>query len=180
LEYLGNTAGLTVKHSFVRRAVEWLLKAQEQDGSWYGRWGICYIYGAWAALTGMLAVGQSRTDPAIVKAVAWLARIQNPDGGWGESCESDRLKRYVPLTYSTSSQTAWALDALVAYHDKPTRAMERAADFLLLAIHRSDRSSQYPTGAGLPGQFYFYYHSYPYIWPLLALSHYQTKYRPYG
>ncbi|WP_338080750.1 prenyltransferase/squalene oxidase repeat-containing protein [Cohnella luojiensis] len=175
LEFLGRDAGLTARHLFIRRAVRWLQKNQETDGSWYGRWGICYIYGTWAALTGMLAVGENPEHPSIQRGVEWLLSIQNPDGGWVESCTSDQEKRYIPLRQSTLSQTAWALDALVAYYPKPNSAIEKSVQYLLNTMDKADQEI-YPTGAGLPGYFYIRYHSYPYIWPLLALSHYKSKY----
>ncbi|XEC96281.1 squalene--hopene cyclase [Paenibacillus tarimensis] len=175
LEYLGRYPGLTVGHPFIRRAVRWLLDRQEADGPWYGRWGICYIYGTWAALTGMLAVGENPEHPALRRGASWLLRIQNPDGGWGESCASDQLKRYVPLHKSTLSQTAWALDALTAYYPEPNSGMEKGVQYLLNALDKAD-DDIYPTGGGLPRHFYIRYHSYPYIWPLLALSHYKKKY----
>ncbi|MGG6314337.1 squalene--hopene cyclase [Paenibacillus macerans] len=176
LEYLGNFAKLGVRHDRVARGADWLLSHQESDGSWYGRWGICYIYGTWAALTGLIAVGMPSDHPAIVRSADWLLSIQNADGGWGESCRSDHAKRYVPLHASTPSQTAWALDALIAVHDRPTPKLERGAARLIALLHEDGRASTYPTGAGLPGYFYVHYHSYRYIWPLLALAHYAKKY----
>lgn len=176
LEYLGNTARLGIRHSFIRLAADWLIDHQEQDGSWYGRWGICYIYGTWAALTGMMAVGADPDHRTIRKGAEWLLSIQNPDGGWGESCRSDRLLRYVPLGASTPSQTAWALDALIAFHPKPVPAVDKGIRKLIAALQERDWTTAYPTGAGLPGFFYMHYHSYRYIWPLLTLSHYRRKY----
>jgi sporulenol synthase len=175
LEFLGNNAGLTSRHLFIRRAVRWLQEHQETDGSWYGRWGVCFIYGTWSALTGMLAVGENPMHPSIRRGVEWLLSVQNPDGGWGESCASDQQKRYIPLRQSTLSQTAWAVDALVAYHPKPNYAIENGIKYLLNALDRIDQE-KYPTGSGLPGHFYIRYHSYPYIWPLLALSHFKRKF----
>ncbi|MBP3967182.1 prenyltransferase/squalene oxidase repeat-containing protein [Paenibacillus lignilyticus] len=178
LEYLGKHTGLTTTHHhFMRRAADWLYRAQQADGSWYGRWGVCYIYGTWAALTGLIAAGESTNHPQIRKATEWLLRIQLPDGGFGESCRSDHVKRYVPLTYSTLSQTAWALDALVAANDRPIPAMERACDFLLRALDSdAPLPRMYPTGAGLPGYIYTRYESYPLVWPLLALANYRGKF----
>lgn len=176
LEFLGNTAGLGLKHPFVRRGTDWLIDHQEEDGSWYGRWGICYIYGTWAAMTGMISAGVDTGHPAVQRGVSWLSSIQNPDGGWGESCRSDRLMRYVPLGASTPSQTAWALDALIAFHPKPVPEVEKGMQRLLALLSEDGWAAAYPTGAGLPGAFYMHYHSYRYIWPLLALSHYRKKY----
>jgi sporulenol synthase len=175
LEFLGSEVGLTSRHAFIRHAVRWLQEHQEADGSWYGRWGISFIYGTWAALTGMLAVGENPKHPSIRRGVEWLLSIQNSDGGWGESCSSDQQKRYIPLRQSTLSQTAWAVDALAAYHPKPNSAIENGIQYLLNGLGRMDQE-KYPTGSGLPGHFYIRYHSYPYIWPLLALSHYKSKY----
>lgn len=176
LEFLGNHAGLNVRHPNLQKAVSWLLRNQEENGSWYGRWGICYIYGTWSAVTGMIAVGVPPEHPAIQKAVQWLLRIQNHDGGWGESCNSDIVKSYVPLGASTPSQTAWAVDTLIAVSLTPTLPMIRGIQFLLGNDGNPDWTLSYPTGAALPGDFYFHYHSYRYIWPLIALGHFHKKY----
>ncbi|MFM1652317.1 squalene--hopene cyclase [Brevibacillus sp. B_LB10_24] len=176
LEFLGNYAGMKAENRHIQRAVDWLLRHQQADGSWYGRWGISYIYGTWAAVTGLAAAGLPGDHPAIRKAVAWLLRIQNPDGGWGESCRSDISKKYTPLGASTPSQTAWAVDALIAGGAEPTAELERGIQYLLISLDKRDWTASYPTGAGLPGGLYIHYHSYRYIWPLLALSHYREKY----
>ncbi|MCJ8013512.1 squalene--hopene cyclase [Paenibacillus sp. KQZ6P-2] len=176
LEYLGNFAGLDARHEFIKRGRKWLIHHQERDGSWYGRWGVCYIYGTWAALTGLQAAGLPANHEALQKGANWLLSIQNADGGWGESCQSDRLMRYVPLVESTPSQTAWALDALIAVQPQPTPAIDQGTLRLITSLHENDWKSSYPTGAGLPGNFYSHYHSYRYIWPLLTLSHYRRKY----
>ncbi|GAA3400258.1 squalene--hopene cyclase [Paenibacillus hodogayensis] len=176
LEYLGNFAGLNARYAGVKRGTEWLLHHQEKDGSWYGRWGVCYIYGTWAALTGLVAAGIPAGHEAVQKGVKWLLSIQNEDGGWGESCASDRLLRYVPLGASTPSQTAWALDALIAALPHPTAELNKGMNRLIASLREDDWKTAYPTGAGLPGNFYIHYHSYRYIWPLLALSHYRRKF----
>lgn len=176
LEFLGNYAGLGVRHAFVRRGADWLIGHQEKDGSWYGRWGVCYLYGTWAALTGLTSAGIRPDHPAVRKGANWLTEVQNDDGGWGESCESDVRMRYVPLGASTPSQTAWALDALIAVHASPTPAIDKGIERLVGLVREENRFAAYPTGAGLPGVFYSHYHSYGYIWPLLALAHYRRKY----
>jgi len=176
LQYLGRYSELTQHNSQIKRGVKWLMNNQEADGSWYGKWGICYIYGTWAALTGLMAVGVGANEEGVQHAVRWLNSIQNSDGGWGESCQSDRDMTYIPLHYSTPSQTAWALDALIAVHDTPTPQINKGIKLLMSLINNEGWQSYYPTGAGLPGNFYVHYDSYRYIFPLLALSHYYNKY----
>ena len=127
-------------------------------------------------MTGLAAVREPAGHPRIRKAVEWLLSVQRPDGGFGESCVSDAQKRYVPLGHGTLSQTAWALDALVAVHDAPLPAMERACDYLLRHARSGGPAADYPTGAGLPGCLYTRYDSYSLVWPLLALAHYRDKY----
>lgn len=172
LEYLGNFAHLRYTHPHIKLAVDWLSDNQEKNGSWYGRWGVCYIYGTWAALTGLTAVGMSLNHPTIKKAVTWLKRIQHSNGGWGESCQSCEKLTYVPLPFSTESQTAWAVDALIAAGEGASREVKRGIQYLL-EEKRENHTITYPTGIGLPTQFYIYYHSYNHIFPLLALSHYR-------
>ncbi|MCR2806410.1 squalene--hopene cyclase [Paenibacillus soyae] len=175
LEFLGNHARLRGDHRMMRRGASWLIRHQKEDGSWYGRWGICYIYGTWAALTGLAAAGLSLDHDAMRRGTEWLLRIQNEDGGWGESCSSDKQGHYVPLGASTPSQTAWALDALLAASPAQSAAIEKGVHRLCELLHEDDWASVYPTGAGLPGNFYMHYHSYRYIWPLLALSRYRER-----
>jgi sporulenol synthase len=170
LEFLGKFHGLTQDHPSVKKGVTWLWANQEQDGSWYGRWGVCYIYGTWAAVTGLIACGVNPQNKKIHKAKQWLLSVQNEDGGWGESCESDKKRRFTGLKESTPSQTAWALNALTAISDQPTPEMERAAEWLM-----NHKKTDYPTGAGLPGAFYIRYYSYNHIWPLLGITGYYKK-----
>ena len=175
LEFLGSL-GWSVNELPVRRGVNWLIQNQRADGSWFGRWGVIYIYGTWAALTGLSSVGIPPKHPTLERGRQWLLSVQNEDGGWGESCASDTSKAYVPLNASTPVQTAWALDALIALHDRPTPEIEAGMKCLLHLLRQNDWRTQYPTGAGLAGQFYIHYHSYRYIWPLVTLSHYRKKY----
>ncbi|MGI8316244.1 squalene--hopene cyclase [Halobacillus mangrovi] len=176
LEFLGNFTNMNRNSHPVKRGIKWLKKNQRQDGSWYGRWGICYIYGTWAALTGLRACGEEKSTPSVKKGMTWLLDIQNRDGGWGESCRSDIEKRYIPLGKSTLTHTAWALDALIALEDKPTAAIDQGISFLIRNGSEQGWSFDYPKGQGMGGAFYIHYHSYRFIWPLMALSHYQTKY----
>lgn len=181
LEFLGHKTPLHLKdNTALQRGLRWLFRNQEKNGSWYGRWGVCYIYGTWAALTGLMAVGVPPYVPAVQRAARWLVSIQNEDGGWGESCRSDIEKKYIPLGGSTLSQTAWAVDALISVQAKKPpesfqEAIKRGIQFLLKNGQRQDWLDRYPTGAGLPGVFYTHYHSYRYIWPLLALSHFRNS-----
>ncbi|MBD1378976.1 terpene cyclase/mutase family protein [Metabacillus arenae] len=175
IEFLGNYAGLKEDHPQIKEAIKWLINNQNSNGSWYGRWGICYIYGTWAALTGLSAVGVSHLHPSIKKAKEWLKSIQNPDGGWGESCKSAEIKSYVPLKFSTPSQTAWAIDALLTNESPKSTDIDRGMKKLTNPSSFSKAALTYPTGLGLPGQYYIYYHSYNDIFPLLAAAHYKAK-----
>ncbi|MBE0343733.1 squalene--hopene cyclase, partial [Paenibacillus sp. 28ISP30-2] len=159
LEYLGNFCGFDTRHDFIKRGVNWLISHQEKDGSWYGRWGICYIYGTWAALTGLEAAGLPADHTSIQKGAEWLLQIQNSDGGWGESCISDRVMKYMPLGESTPSQTAWALDALIAVQLQPSAAVNRGIYKLMELLQNDVWPTAYPTGAGPPGNFYSHYKS---------------------
>jgi sporulenol synthase len=176
LEFIGNYTNLPKNNPSTKRAIEWLLKNQEKDGSWYGRWGICYMYGTWGALTGLSAVGVSPFHPSIQNAVKWLNGIQNADGGWGESCQSDIQKKYIPLQASTLTHTSWALDALISVSAEPTKEIQTGISYLLTSLQKNDWTTHYPMGQGMAGGFYTHYHSYRYIFPLLALAHYQSKF----
>lgn len=175
LEFLSKYAGLQMPNRSIKKAADWLLLHQEEDGSWYGRWGVCYIYGTWAALTGLAASGHS-TNSAISRAVKWLKSIQNQDGGWGESCYSDIKKKYVPLGTSSLTQTAWALDALIAVSPKPSASIEKGIAYLIREGKKNDWTTSYPAGQGLANFLYIHYHSYQNIFTLLTLAHYREKY----
>ncbi len=150
------------------------MNVQERNGSWYGKWGICYIYGTWAVMTGLRSLGIPSNNPSLKRAALWLEHIQHEDGGWGESCQSSVEKRFVTLPFSTPSQTAWALDALISYYDKETPTIRKGVSYLLANPYVNEK---YPTGTGLPGGFYIRYHSYAQIYPLLTLAHYTKKYQ---
>ena len=176
LEFFGNYTNLSKNHTSIKQGIQWLLRNQDTDGSWYGRWGICYIYGTWAAITGLLSAGVPSNHSSIVKAVTWLYEIQNTDGGWGESCHSDSKKTYIPLNASTLTHTSWALDALISASKKPTSDIKRGINYLLESLEKEDWTTSYPKGQGMAGGLYIHYHSYRYIFPLLALSHYHKKF----
>ncbi|HWL82424.1 MAG TPA: squalene--hopene cyclase [Roseomonas sp.] len=160
----------------MRAALAYLEREQEADGSWFGRWGVNYIYGTWSALCALNAAGFDGTTPMVRKAADWLLAIQNPDGGWGEGCESYRLdySGYEPAP-STASQTAWALLGLMAAGEVDHPAVTRGIAWLL---HNQDETGLWPqeayTGGGFPRVFYLRYHGYPKFFPLWALARYRN------
>ena len=128
-------------HPAVRRGVVWLLRAQETDGSWFGRWGANYVYGTGAVVPALIAAGVRPSKPAIRRAVAWLEDHQNPDGGWGEDLRSYDDPALAGQGASTASQTAWALLALLAAGAAATVPRPSAAS-------AGWRRPSAPTGAG--------------------------------
>lgn len=176
IECLCSYTNLPSQHPAIRSALHWLLRNQEKDGSWYGRWGICYIYGTWGALTGLGSAGISPSNPAITKGRKWLLTIQNNDGGWGESCLSDIESKYIPLGASTLTQTAWACDSLISSSAKPVPELKKGIRYLLHHLEDDSWTERYPVGQGMAGGFYIHYHSYRYLFPLLALANYLKKF----
>ena len=168
LEALGRR-GYTYAHPAIKKAVHYLLGCQEDNGSWYGRWGVNYLYGTFLALRGMRFSQAPVARPAMQKAAAWIRSVQNPDGGWGESCASYRLKKFAGAQ-STASQTAWALLGLAAAGDSGSVAVERGVQFLS-ETQRPDGTwhETLMTGTGFPNVFYLTYHLYRDCFPLLAL-----------
>ena len=157
-------------HDAVRRGVAYLLQAQEKDGSWYGRWGVNYIYGSFLAMRGLAASGAPGARDAVARAGNWLRAIQNADGGWGESCASYDYDHFVPAA-SCPSQTAWAILGLLAANQRESRAVRRGIEFLL---DRRNPDGTWPedatTGTGFPTVFYLTYAMYRDYFPLLALA----------
>jgi squalene-hopene/tetraprenyl-beta-curcumene cyclase len=180
LEAVCTGAGLPGDHPAVKRAVDYLLKTQEQDGGWYGRWGVNYIYGTFLALRGLRAAGVSDRSAAVLRAGEWLRSIQNADGGWGESCASYDQGSFCPAA-STASQTAWALLGLMAGGDTSSLSVEKGIEYLL-KTQQPDGSwnEELATGTGFPGVFYLTYHLYRLAFPLMALSAYVKSAEPMG
>jgi squalene-hopene/tetraprenyl-beta-curcumene cyclase len=168
-------------HPAVRRGVVWLLRAQEADGSWFGRWGANYVYGTGAVVPALIAAGVRPSKPAIRRAVAWLEAHQSPDGGWGEDLRSYDDRALAGQGTSTASQTAWALLALLAAGEHGSKATERGIRWLA-QTQRADGSWDEPqyTGTGFPGDFYINYHLYRLAFPLSALGRYATAHTPGG
>jgi squalene-hopene/tetraprenyl-beta-curcumene cyclase len=162
--------GIPLDHPAMKRGVQYLIRAQEPDGSWYGRWGVDYIYGTYLALRGLRAAGESELEVHILRASEWLRAIQNADGGWGESPESYTEGVYVNAP-STPSQTSWALLGLLASGDTRSESLDRAVAYLV-RTQRPDGTWDEPqaTGTGFPRVFYLNYHMYRNTFPLLALA----------
>jgi squalene-hopene/tetraprenyl-beta-curcumene cyclase len=156
-----------------RRGVVWLLRAQEPDGSWFGRWGANYLYGTGAVVPALIAAGVRPGKPVIRRAVAWLEQHQNPDGGWGEDLRSYDDRALGGRGESTASQTAWALLALLAAGERENPATERGIRWLA-RTQRDDGTWDEPwfTGTGFPGDFYINYHLYRLAFPVSALGRY--------
>jgi squalene-hopene/tetraprenyl-beta-curcumene cyclase len=162
--------GVPKSHPAIRRGVEYLTRTQEQDGSWYGRWGVDYIYGTFLALRGLRAAGQSDREAHILRAGEWLRSIQNADGGWGETCASYDNASFTAAG-STPSQTAWAILGLLASGDHSSVSVNQGIEHLV-ETQRADGTwdEDLATGTGFPKVFYLTYHYYRNSFPLLALA----------
>ena len=173
LAQLGATAASS---PVLARGVDYLRKEQEKDGSWYGRWGMNYIYGTWSTLCALNAAGVPADDSAMRNAVAWLVSIQNADGGWGEDGESYKLDyRGYEKAPSTASQTAWALLGLMAAGERDNPAVARGVAYL--AQHQGADGfwdEELFTATGFPRVFYLRYHGYSKFFPLWALARYRN------
>ena len=157
----------------VRKAIDFVLREQEPDGSWFGRWGVNYIYGTACVLRGFEAMGVDNHEPYIQQAAKWLRMFQNPDGGWGETCGSYDDAATKGVGPSTPSQTAWAILGLLAAGDTRSESVARGIAYLLRTQKKdgSWKESQY-TGTGFPRVFYLAYHLYRIYFPLMALTAY--------
>ncbi|MGD0191274.1 MAG: squalene--hopene cyclase [Rhizomicrobium sp.] len=160
----------------MKAALDYMERVQEKDGSWFGRWGVNYIYGTWSALAGLNAAGLDARSPMIARAADWLIAIQNADGGWGEDCDSYKLdyKAYEPAP-STASQTAWALLGLMAAGLIDHPSVARGIRYLE-ATQGTDGlwPQEFYTGGGFPRVFYLRYHGYPKFFPLWAVARYRN------
>ncbi|HET7848951.1 MAG TPA: squalene--hopene cyclase [Pseudolabrys sp.] len=173
LAQLGEAPGRTEE---IARGIDYLRRTQLPDGSWYGRWGMNYIYGTWSVLCALNAAGLRHDAPEIRKAAAWLVSIQNPDGGWGEDGTSYRLdyRGYEPAP-STASQTSWALLGLMAAGEADHPAAARGIRYLV-SMQKEDGlwDEARFTATGFPRVFYLRYHGYRKFFPLWALARYRN------
>ncbi len=173
LELLGYI-GYDRESALVRRAVTYLRETQETDGSWYGRWGVNYIYGTWQALRGLGAIGENMDQVWIRRGRDWLESCQNEDGGWGETPESYDFPTLKGVGPSTASQTAWALMGLCACGDPQRESIRRGVRWLIETQNVDGSWTETETtGTGFPCVFYLRYDMYRLHFPLLALATYR-------
>ncbi len=161
-----------------KRAIEYLRSEQQQDGSWWGRWGVNYVYGTGAVLPALKAAGEDMSGPGVQRTVRWLVERQNADGGWGETCDTYADPRLAGKGPSTASQTAWAVMALHAVgRDMDPCALASLERGVRYLIETQEEDGQWDephfTGTGFPRDFYINYHLYRNYWPLQALGRYR-------
>lgn len=176
------TYGYTSKDRRIEKAIRFIYKEQESDGSWFGRWGVNYLYGTFLVLRGLEAIGVWNHEPQIQQAAEWIRMVQNADGGWGESCGSydDPIQRGIGT--STPSQTAWALLGLLSAGDDRSDSVAKGIRWLIErqnagggwdeSIGEGRNRQAIYTGTGFPRVFYLAYHQYRDYFPLLALANY--------
>jgi squalene-hopene/tetraprenyl-beta-curcumene cyclase len=177
LELLGYE-GWDKSHHQVEKALNYVRDEQEEDGSWYGRWGVNYIYGTWQVLRGLRAMNIDMQQPWLLKARDWLESVQHSDGGWGERCNTYDDPVFKGRGPSTASQTAWAVMGLLAFGDANRPSVQRGIEYLT-RMQNVDGSwtEDEVTGTGFPKVFYLKYDMYRNAWPLLALATYRKVLR---
>jgi squalene-hopene/tetraprenyl-beta-curcumene cyclase len=175
--------GFTRDDKRVEKAIKFILSEQEPDGSWFGRWGVNYIYGTFLVLRGLDAIGMDHLEPQIQQAAEWIRMVQNPDGGWGETCGCYDDSNTRGIGPSTPSQTAWAMLGLLAAGDDRSDSVAKGVRWLL--THQQPDGSwdestgdgpshqALYTGTGFPRVFYLSYSMYRQYFPLLALTSYK-------
>lgn len=174
-------AALGLEHDeHTRRGIDWLLAEQEDNGSWFGRWGVNYIYGTGSAVPALTAAGIPASHPAVRRAVSWLESVQNNDGGWGEDLRSYSDREWAGRGVSTASQTAWALMALLSAGERDGEAVARGVRWLSeTQLADGSWDEPYFTGTGFPRDFSINYHLYRMVFPLTALGRY-VRNEPFG
>ena len=167
--------GMASDDPILVRALSFLRREQEVDGSWFGRWGTNYIYGTWSALCAFNAAGVGADDPSVRRAAAWLLSVQRADGGWGEDEETYRGAPSGRYKESTPSQTAWALLGLMAAEQFDNAAVTRGIEYLVASQREDGGWDEVPYNAvGFPRVFYLRYHGYRWYFPLLALARFRN------
>lgn len=167
--------GHGMDHPAVARGVEYLRKEQEEDGSWFGRWGTNYVYGTWSVLCALNAVGVQPDDPMIRRAVDYLLQFQQADGGWGEDGGTYWAEKRGEVKASTPSQTAWAVLGLMAAGEVDNPAVEKGVSYLLKGEPKAGKWDEpWFTAVGFPRVFYLRYHGYSAFFPLWALARYRN------
>src|ERR1039458_2864891 len=157
----------------VKKAIQFICDEQGPDGSWFGRWGVNYIYRTALVLRGLEAMAVDRNEPMIQQAAEWLRMVQNPDGGWGETVGSYDDPNLRGQGDSTASQTAWAIMGLLAVGDTRSECVARGrADLLRPQKRDGSWDEAFYTGTGFPRVFYLMYHLYREYFPLIALTTY--------
>jgi len=173
LELLGYE-GYSLQNPQVQKALRYIQERQEEDGSWYGRWGVNYIYGTWQVLRGLRALNLDMNQPWLLKARDWLESVQREDGGWGERCNTYDDPVFKGQGPSTASQTAWAVMGLCAFDDPFRPSIQKGVQYLIDKQNADGSWTEHETtGTGFPKVFYLKYDIYRNSWPLLALGTYR-------
>jgi squalene-hopene/tetraprenyl-beta-curcumene cyclase len=173
LELLGYEGWPAVNPQIIK-ALQYIKDQQESDGSWYGRWGVNYIYGTWQVLRGLRALRINMHQPWLLKAGAWLESVQHEDGGWGERCNTYDDPVFKGQGPSTASQTAWAVMGLCAFDNPQSESLQQGIEYLVRTQNQDGSWSEDEiTGTGFPKVFYLKYDMYRNSWPLLALATYR-------
>ena len=163
--------GRRAEEPVLARALTFLEREQEEEGSWFGRWGANYIYGTWSVLAALNAAGVPREAAMVRRAVAWLVGCQREDGGWGEDCETYARAPHGRYRESTPSHTAWAVLGLMAAGEAGHEAVARGIGWLLARLEANGEwQEQAYNAVGFPRVFYLHYHGYRLYFPLLALA----------
>ncbi len=175
LEYIGK-ANYPINSKTLSRIISYMKQSQESDGSWWGRWGVNYIYGTWQALRGLSAVKEYMNQDWIMRSRDWLESCQNPDGGWGETPGSYDHACLKGQGTSTATQTAWAVMGILSFGDPTRPSIQSGIQFLLNTQYADGTwNGDHYTGTGFPKVYYMRYEYYRINWPLIALAEYKDS-----